>query len=84
MCSFSACSVVGQTVTTCASACPQDCFSPANTSCVEVCVVDTCECDGVDEVVDKIVGKCVQWEQCTGESHPYKECTDVLVVECEK
>ena len=68
MCSFPACSVAGQIVKSCASICPQDCFSPANTSCViEVCAVDTCECEGVDEVVDNIVGRCVQQEQCTGE-----------------
>ncbi|XP_065919808.1 von Willebrand factor-like [Dysidea avara] len=77
-CPNKTCSVAGQIVKSCASICPQDCFSPANTSCViEVCAVDTCECEGVDEVVDNIVGRCVQQEQCTAcpiDGQEYTNC----------
>ena len=61
-----ACPIVGQVTTSCASACPPDCWTPpdANLVCPTVCA--TCECSGANEVIDYITGKCVQREQCTG------------------
>ena len=60
-CVLSACPLVGQVNATCG--CPQNCFRPANQSCVELC--DGCNCAS-PTMADYITGKCVQPDQCTG------------------
>ena len=63
----------------CASSCPQGCFTPTDIGCSQVCVPDTCECEGVDEVVDSIAGKCVQQEQCTGKLEDLTNCNGMYI-----
>ena len=50
----------------CASSCPQNCHSPTDVACPQVCVVNGCECEEFGEVADEFTGRCVQREQCTG------------------